>query len=58
MRARLIADIRAFPPKLPESPRLGFVEDKAFQKMHAAIKEPGHAAMVLTAIVSACVYRS
>jgi len=48
-RPRLVPDVPAFPPKLPESPRLGFIEDKAFQKMHAAIEEPGLAAMILTA---------
>jgi integrase len=48
-RPRLIAEIPAFPAKLPESPRLGYIEDVAFEKLRAAIKEPGLRSMVLTA---------
>ncbi len=48
-RPRMVADIPAFPSKLPESPRTGFVEDVAFNKLIAALKEHGLRAMVLTA---------
>ena len=48
-RPRLVADIPAFPAKLPETARTGFIEDTAFNKLLAALKEPGLRAMVLTA---------
>lgn len=48
-RPRLVTDIPAFPTKLPESPRLGYIENAAFEKLSTAIKEPGLRAMVLTA---------
>jgi integrase len=48
-RPRLVADVPAFPAKLPESARTGFIEDTAFKKLLAALKEPGLHAMVLTA---------
>ena len=48
-RPRLIADIPAFPAKLPETARAGFIEDTAFAKLLATLKEPGLRAMVLTA---------
>lgn len=50
-RPRLVMEIPAFPVKLPESPRTGFVEDKAFEKIAKAIEEPGLQAMVR------CAYR-
>jgi integrase len=48
-RPRLVADVPAFPAKLPESARSGFIEDTAFKKLLAALEEPGLLAMVLTA---------
>jgi integrase len=48
-RPRLVADVPAFPAKLPESARTGFIEDTAFKKLLTALKEPGLHAMVLTA---------
>lgn len=48
-RPRLVTEVPAFPPRLPESPRIGFIEDAAFNKLQGAIAEPGLRAMVLTA---------
>jgi integrase len=48
-RPRLVADVPAFPAKLPESARSGFIEDTAFKELLAALEEPGLLAMVLTA---------
>jgi integrase len=48
-RPRLVTDVPAFPAKLPETSRTGFIEDAAFTKLLAALKEPGLRAMVLTA---------
>jgi integrase len=48
-RPRRVPEIPAFLPKLPESPREGFIEDADFRKLLKAIKEPGLHAMVLTA---------
>lgn len=48
-RPRLVADMPKFPPRLPEAPREGFVEDGTFDKLLAAIEVPGLRAMVLTA---------
>jgi integrase len=48
-RPRLVAEVPTFPPKLPETARTGFIEDAAFNKLLAALKEPGLRAMVLTA---------
>jgi len=50
-RPRLVADIPAFPTKLPESARTGFMEDDTFDKLLPAIQEPGLRALVL------CAYR-
>jgi len=48
-RPRLVAEVPTFPKKLPETARTGFIEDVAFGKLLAALKEPGLRAMVLTA---------
>jgi integrase len=48
-RPRLVHEIPHFPERLPESARTGFVEDDAFNKVMAAIPEPGLRAMVLVA---------
>ena len=49
-RPRLVPDVPTFPAKLPESPRTGFIEDVAFDKLLTALKdEPGLHAMTLTA---------
>ncbi len=48
-RPRLVTDVPKFPPRLPESPRSGFVEGKQFDKLLDEIKEPELRAMVLTA---------
>lgn len=40
-RPRLVTEVPAFPPRLPESPRIGFIEDAAFNKLQGAIAEPG-----------------
>lgn len=48
-RPKLVSDVPKFPRKLPESPRQGFIEDEVFHKLHAAITEPGLAALILTA---------
>jgi hypothetical protein len=37
------------PTRLPETPRKSFIEEPAFEKLHAAIKEPGLRALCLTA---------
>lgn len=50
-RPRLVPEIPTFPKKLPESPRTGFIEDKAFDKLLKAIDEPALRALVL------CAYR-
>jgi integrase len=44
-----VQDVPAFPKKLAESPRTGFIEDVAFAKLLAAFAEPGLKALVLTA---------
>jgi integrase len=46
---RLVQNVPSFPTRLPETPRKGFVEDDAFNRLHAAITEPGLAALCLTA---------
>jgi integrase len=48
-RPRLVQDIPAFPKKLAESPRTGFIEDTDFAKVLGAIAEPGLKALVLVA---------
>jgi integrase len=48
-RPKLVTDVPKFPAKLAESPRTGFIEDEVFQKLHAAIAEPGLRALILTA---------
>lgn len=48
-RPRLVSDLPHFPAALAESARTGFIEDAVFKKLHAAIKEKGLAALVLTA---------
>jgi integrase len=48
-RPRLVQDVPAFPKKLAESPRTGFIEDEAFAKLLAAFAEPGLKALVLVA---------
>jgi len=48
-RPRLVSDVPQFPKRLPETPRKGFIEEPAFEKLHAVIQEPGLRAMVLTA---------
>lgn len=49
VRPRLVSDIPQFPTKLAESSRAGFIEDQAFEKLLAAVKEPGLRALILTA---------
>jgi integrase len=49
VRPKLVSDIPKFPARLAESPRVGFIEDKAFEKLLAAIKERGLRGLVLTA---------
>jgi integrase len=46
---RLVQDVPKFPPRMVERPRQGFIEDETFDKLHAAIAEPGVGAMVLVA---------
>lgn len=48
-RPRMIPEVPAFPPKLPEAARTGFIEDAAFDTLVSAIKEPGFRALVLCA---------
>lgn len=48
-RPRLVPDVPPFPTRLPETPRAGFIEEAGFEKLHAAIKEPGLRALCLTA---------
>jgi integrase len=48
-RPRLVPDVPKFPPRMVERPRQGFIEDEIFEKLHAAIAEPGVRAMVLVA---------
>jgi integrase len=48
---RLVAAVPKFPKKLLVTERTGFIEDKAFAKLLAAIEEPGLRAMIL------CAYR-
>lgn len=48
-RPKLVPDIPKFPARLAESPRKGFIEDGAFEKLLPAIVEPGLRALVLTA---------
>lgn len=48
-RPKLVPDIPKFPARLAESPRKGFIEDGAFEKLLPAIAEPGLRALVLTA---------
>jgi integrase len=48
-RPRLINDVPPFPTPLAESPRKGFIEDATFEKLLAAIVEPGLRGLVLTA---------
>ena len=48
-RPKIVPDVPKFPARLAESPRVGFVEDAAFEKLLAAIKEPGLRGLVLTA---------
>jgi integrase len=48
-RPRLVPDIPQFPTKLPETARTGFVDDAAFQRVLAAISQPGLRALVLVA---------
>jgi integrase len=48
-RPRLVQDVPKFPPRMVERPRQGFIEDETFNKLHAAIAEPGVKAMVLVA---------
>jgi hypothetical protein len=40
-RPRLVPDVPPFPTRLPETPRAGFIKQPAFEKLHAAIQEPG-----------------
>jgi integrase len=46
-RPRLLNEIPAFPKKLPESARTGFITDAGFEKLLDAIEEPGLRAMVM-----------
>jgi integrase len=48
-RPRLVQDVPTFPRKLAESARTGFIEDAMFEKLLAAIDEPGLKALVLVA---------
>lgn len=48
-RPRLVQDVPAFPRKLAESARTGFIEDEVFAKLLAAFAEPGLKALVLVA---------
>jgi integrase len=48
-RPKLVTDVPKFPKKLAESPRTGFIEDDVFEKLHAAVDEPGLAGLILTA---------
>lgn len=48
-RPRLVPDVPEFPPRMVERPRQGFIEDETFEKLHAAIAEPGVKAMVMVA---------
>jgi integrase len=48
-RPKLVPDIPKFPARLSESPRVGFIEDATFEKLLAAIKEPGLCGLVITA---------
>jgi len=48
-RPKLVPDIPKFPARLAESPRKGFIEDGAFEKLLPSIREPGLRALVLTA---------
>jgi hypothetical protein len=48
-RPKLVSDVPAFPKRLAESPRTGFIEDATFAKLLAAVKEPGLRGLVLTA---------
>ena len=49
VRPRLVQDVPEFPPRMVEGPRQGFIEDETFEKLHAAITEPGVKALVLVA---------
>lgn len=51
LRAQTKTGVRgsAFPKRLAESPRTGFIEDATFAKLLAAVKEPGLRGLVLTA---------
>jgi integrase len=44
-----VQDVPAFPRKLAESARTGFIEDEVFAKLLAAFAEPGLKALVLVA---------
>jgi integrase len=48
-RPKLVSDVPKFPAKLAESPRTGFIEDEVFQKLLAAVDEPGVRGIILTA---------
>jgi integrase len=48
-RPKVVTDVPKFPAKLAESPRTGFIEDEVFQKLHAAVNEPGLRGLILTA---------
>jgi hypothetical protein len=49
VRPRLVSDVPKFPSRMVERPRQGFIEDETFEKLHAAIAEPGVKAMILVA---------
>jgi integrase len=46
---RLVRELPSFPPRLAASPRAGFIEDAAFDKLLVTIEEPGLRALVLCA---------
>jgi integrase len=48
-RPRRVPDVPAFPTKLAESKRSGFVEQAVFDKLLGAVKEPGLRALILCA---------